>query len=243
MKTLEVGKCYAYRSHGILTNVKKIIYIDGDKVEYERLHGAGNTISKYGKYGRCHWSKFRGYQEIEEKESYQYELGCNKYRNFLVLNTKGKEIFICTEKKAKRFLDKGYATPVSDNVIQFITDNVENKLRELYGEEFPTFFMAEKNRQCCVCGGELRLSRHHVVPQRHLNKVPLELRRFLSNILFLCLACHKRYENNGAEPDIQYMEPEQYIKAWEEHFLTTMKPQHMPYGWKLIVEKRKQNAN
>jgi hypothetical protein len=139
----------------------------------------------------------------------------------------------CSGKRADFYLRKGYVRPVSEGVLQFTDDTTEKTLRELYFGDFSAFFLAVKNDRCVCCGRPDRLTRHHVVPRRHVKKVPLPWRNCLSNVLFVCLECHERYEQ-AAEPDPAAADWKAYAYAWKDHFITVMAPAFLPQGWDIV---------
>ena len=54
------------------------------------------------------------------------------------------------------------------------------------------------------------------------DKLPLEVRKRISNILFLCQECHGRYEGQPLVSDS--LDPH----VWKDHFLAVMRPQFLP---------------
>jgi hypothetical protein len=122
---------------------------------------------------------------------------------------------------------------VSEGVLQFTDATTEKTLAELYLGEFSQFFLAVKNDACVCCGRGNRLSRHHVVPKRHKRKVPLPWRNCLSNVLFVCLDCHEKYEQTP-EPDPEVADWRDYVYAWKDHFTRVMQPRFLPAGWDIV---------
>jgi hypothetical protein len=74
------------------------------------------------------------------------------------------------------------------------------------------------------------------VPRRLKKKVPQQHRRCLSNVLFVCMTCHERYEQTP-EPIMEMGDPLEYCRQWKAHFLHTMEPKFMPEGWDIISVK------
>src|SRR5205823_1183104 len=117
------------------------------------------------------------------------------------------------------------------------SDVTERRLEELHSEQFGEFFKAVKNDRCVVCGAGCKLSRHHVVPRRVKPKVPQPYRSCLSNVLFVCLDCHDRYERTP-EPEVEMGEcPLAFCRAWRDHFLKVMAPRFLPAGWDIFSVK------
>jgi hypothetical protein len=120
----------------------------------------------------------------------------------------------------------------------------------LYLGAFTQFFMEVKNDRCAVCGATTDLTRHHIVPKRHKRKLPQPWRSCLSNVLFVCSTCHRKYEESP-EPDVILTADWQaYARAWKSHFLTVLNPQFIPAGWDIIsvrnfaaIEQRKLRAD
>ena len=108
----------------------------------------------------------------------------------------------------------------------------EKKLAELYDGHLGPFFLEVKNDHCVVCGKDHGLTRHHVVPKRHKRKLPLEVRKQLSNVLFVCLDCHDRYE--ARQLVSESLDP----FVWKDHFVATMEPAFLPKGWDIVLAVR-----
>ncbi len=139
----------------------------------------------------------------------------------------------CSQKRVRFYLKKGFVRLVTEGVLQFTDNTTEKTLEELYLGQFSKFFLAVKNDRCVCCGREDRLSRHHVVPKRHKKKVPMPWRNCLSNVLFVCLDCHQKYEMSP-EPDPDSTDWRRYVHAWKEHFIRVLEPRFLPAGWDLV---------
>jgi len=63
--------------------------------------------------------------------------------------------------------------------------------------------------------------------------VPLPWRNCLSNVLFVCLDCHRKYEQTP-EPDPACTDWKDYVYAWKEHFIRVMAPRFLPAGWDIV---------
>lgn len=231
---LNEGQCY-YRKQGCRGSVRKIISIRNGKVTYERLWG---TSLKVGKRGICSITTFRNWinGEIVEMADYSMLDGCTLYPTYICLDTKGEAVFRCSTSRATFYLKRGYATQVAPDTIQFTTDDSPNKVRELYGDltKFP-FFMHPKNDKCVCCGATVNLTRHHIVPRRHKKRLPPNVTRFLSNVLFVCDGCHRRYERfSELEPHDGVDDPIAFCLAWRDHFISVMKPRFVPDGWDIF---------
>ena len=230
--TPEIGKTYYRRGKSGHALVVRVLAV-AEWVEYEVVHGPRKALSV--RTGRCKVRNFRGWEEVGERDDYTDLDGCKIHATFLVLDTQGEPILRCGQKRADFYLRKGYARVVGDGVLQFEDEQTERRLHGLYLGPFSAFFLAVKNDRCVCCGSPDRLTRHHVVPRRHKQQIPLLWRRCLSNVLFLCRDCHERYER-VPEPDTVYsVDWQEYARRWERHFLDALKPEHMPPGWSLIA--------
>ena len=58
-------------------------------------------------------------------------------------------------------------------------------------------------------------------------------RNCLSNVLFVCLDCHEKYEQTP-EPDLATGDWREYVYAWKEHFVRVMQPKFLPAGWDIV---------
>jgi hypothetical protein len=208
-----------------------VIGIDQGRVEYRVLHGPAR---KKTPLNCCSLKKFLVWAQGEfVGEDYAQLDGAKRYTTALVLNVAGQALFRCSERRAAFYLRKGFAVRVDEGTLRLIDDTTEKKLAELYQEGLSPFFLAVKNDRCVVCGQEQNLTRHHVVPQRQKEKLSLEMRRQLSNILFLCRDCHNRYEDNQLHCD----STDPYV--WKQHFVDVMEPQFLPQGWDIVLVVRR----
>jgi hypothetical protein len=223
------------RKRGSAAVVRRVRAVTDGKVHYEVLHGPASL--RRHRLGVCSLRSFLQHSRpIEEQADYSHLDGARQFATFLVLTTRGHPLLRCSQKRARFYLKKGYVRQVDEGVLQFTDDTTEKTLEELYLGEFSEFFVAVKNDRCVCCGRENRLSRHHVVPKRHKKKVPLPWRNCLSNVLFVCLDCHERYEQTP-EPDPASADWQVYVAAWKEHFVRVMEPRFLPAGWDIVSVK------
>ena len=232
-----VGKCYYHRTFGHAA-VRKIIEIKDNKVHYQRLRGS--AIKKIGEFGVCSIFSFRNWVhgEVNEKANFEALDGADLHPTYIVQNSKGEAIMRCTDRKAKWYTKKGYATLVDIATIRFVEGcTSEQMLLGIYGDlKDNPFFMSVKNDKCCVCGQTYNLTRHHVVPRRHIKKVPRVVSSCISNVLFVCSHCHIAYERySEKEPNEDIKDPVQFVRAWCDHFINTMKPKFLPEGWDIFT--------
>jgi len=228
---VEAGQVWL-RKRGSAAVVRRVRAVENGKVHYEVLHGPASL--RRNRIGSCNLRSFLQHsRQIEEQADYSHLDGACRFDTFLVLSTSGASLLRCSQKRARFYLKKGFVRQVSSGVLQFTDDSTEKKLAELYLGEFSEFFLAVKNDRCVCCGRPDRLSRHHVVPKRHKKKVPLPWRNCLSNVLFVCLDCHEKYEQSP-EPDPASADWKAYVNAWKEHFIGVLKPNFLPAGWDII---------
>jgi hypothetical protein len=230
--TPQVGEVYVRKRHARAEVVRITAVVDG-WVEFRYLHGPSRTL-RLGS-GRCKSKNFRaaGWQPTPEQDDYTHLDGAVRLPTFLVLDTAGQPLLRCSAKRAAFYRKKGYAREVSDGVLQFTDPQTEERLRVLYLGQFSDFFMAVKNDRCVCCGATTNLSRHHVVPRRHKKTIPQPWRSCLSNVLFVCVSCHHKYEE-APEAEPVPGDWQEYVRAWKEHFLRVMEPRFVPAGWDII---------
>lgn len=229
----EIGRMYARRRSG-KAEVVRVGALSGEWVEYQFLHGPQRSMRAGS--GRCKARNFAaaGWQPTPERTDYARLDGAATYDTFRVLDTSGEPLLRCSAKRAAFYLRKRFAREVEPGVLQFTDSQTEERLRALYAGGFTAFFMEVKNDRCCACGVTADLTRHHVVPKRHKRNVPRPWRSCLSNVLFVCGRCHRRYEESP-EPELAAGGDWQaYVRAWKAHFLAVLAPRFVPPGWDII---------
>jgi hypothetical protein len=233
---LAPGQVWMKKKHSVAV-VRQIISIEGKRVHYQVLH---NPTRSQQKNGTCRLQTFtRDFHQIEPMKDYTLLDGAKQFDTYVVNATSGKPLFRCNEKRALWYLNKGYVTQAGDHQLQFNNDVTEQKLQQIYKGNFSDFFMAVKNDKCNCCGKKGRLSRHHIIPQCYKKKIPLEWRKRISNVLFICIECHKSYDHEWEpqEPNVKEGELwEDYILAWKNHFMEVMKPKFLPAGWDIFTQ-------
>jgi 5-methylcytosine-specific restriction endonuclease McrA len=229
--TPQVGRTYYRKCRSGQAFVVRVEAV-GEWVDYRVLHGPRRAVSLGA--GRCKARNFLDWVETEARDSYDHLDGCRLHATLLVQNTRGEPILRCSEKRAAFYLRKGYAVRVSDGVLRFTDDQTEQRLRLLYNGEFSAFFLAVKNDRCVACGRGDNLTRHHVVPRRHLAKVPRRWRGCLSNVLFVCRGCHDQYEAVPEPAPVMGDDWQEYARRWQQHFVEALSPRCMPAGWDII---------
>jgi hypothetical protein len=228
---LEPGQVWL-RQRSSAALVRRVLSVEAGLVYFEVLHGPAGLLRN--RLGSVSVRAFlRHSQPIREQSDYSHLDGARRFDTFLVLDTAGKPLLRCSQKRADFYLRKGYARQLSPELLQFTDARTEQTLAKLYQGSFSAFFVAVKNDRCVCCGRTDRLSRHHVVPRRHRRQVPLPWRNCLSNVLFVCLECHRQYEQTP-EPDPEAGDWRAYVYAWKDHFVKTMAPQFLPEGWDIV---------
>ena len=227
---VEAGKKY-YRKRGVCGAVRRVLAVHGDRVSYEVLHG---PAKKRTPRNTCSLRSFALWADGEfDGDDYGRLDGARLHRTFIVQSVVGQPILRCSARRGAFYLRKGYAVRVDDETLRFVDDTTEKKLLDLYDGKLSPFFLEVKNDRCVVCGKGHNLTRHHVVPQRHKRQLPIEVRKELSNILFLCRDCHNDYEGRQLVSDSH--DPH----VWKAHFLDAMKPRFLPAGWDIVLHTRR----
>jgi len=236
---IEPNKCYMRRNHFGYVTVRKVISIINGLVHYNILCGSKVKDDPFG--NKCKLKNFKKWltAEIEELPDYSHLTGAKIEKNYLVKSSDGIDICVCTEKRVNKYIEKGHAKLIDENTIQFTNSIFENKVKEIYGNNLSDFFLQIKNDHCVICNRNSSLTRHHVVPKRVLPTIPLLYKQCISNVLFVCTACHRQYENGLLENEPENNgDPKEYIKSWEKHFREKTGAQYIPKGWQLVsVEK------
>ena len=231
--TPSINSIYARRRSG-KAEVVRVFAVEGEWAEFRFLHGPARSMRAGA--GRCKVKNFAaaGWQPTEERADYSHLDGATRYGTFRVLDTAGEPILRCSAKRAAFYTRKGYAREVAPGTLQFLDPQTEDRLRTLYLGGFAAFFMAVKNDRCVCCGATADLTRHHVVPKRHKRNVPQPWRSCLSNVLFVCGACHRAYED-AAEPEVAAGgDWQEYVRAWRDHFRAVLNPRFLPDGWDIV---------
>lgn len=234
---VEINKRYYRRTRGMFASVRLVTGISGNEVFYRVLHGPAlkkHPVGKTTLNGMKRWMT----DEYTGDENYYRLDGAHIHESYLVQDTEGNVRFRCGMKRAKFYLRKGYAVEVGDHLIRLTNNKTIEIFNQLYDGKLSSFFLAVKNQKCVVCGVDRPLTRHHVVPRRITRILPKSVKCRLSNILFVCVDCHKRYNDN----DITHEELDPNV--WMEHFVKTMEPKHLPEGWTLVtIEEGKIDEN
>ena len=231
--TPEVGRVYARRRSG-KAEVVRVTAVGGEWADFRFLHGPARSLRAGAGRGKVKNFAAAGWGPTDERDSYTHLDGAARHTTFRVLDTKGEPLLRCSAKRAAFYLRKGYAREAGPGVLQFLDPRTEERLRELYLGGFSEFFLEMKNDRCVSCGATADLTRHHVVPKRHKRNVPQPWRSCLSNVLFVCGACHRRYEESP-EPEVALGDDwREYVSAWRDHFHAVLDPRFLPPGWDII---------
>ncbi|MCI0701626.1 MAG: HNH endonuclease [Planctomycetia bacterium] len=232
----KIGQVYT-RSRNGKAEVVRVVAIADEWVEFRYLHGPERAM-RLG-IGRCKAKNFAsaGWKPTEEREDYSHLDGATRFDTFQVLDTHGKPILRCSAKRAAFYLRKKLAREVSSGVLQFNDPQIEERIRTMSVEGFTEFFLEVKNDRCVSCGATSDLTRHHVLPKRHKKNVPQPWRSCLSNVLFVCGACHRKYEETPEPEVVPTADWQAYVRAWRDHFFNVLQPKCVPAGWDIISVK------
>lgn len=226
---IEVGKMYYKQKKGNKACIRLVTLLEDDKVHYRVVYGPALKKNPTGCVPIKSFKKWAAGVYMGDDQYHKLD-GARIWNTYVVENIDGQPEFRCGEKRAKFYLRKGYARQISDDTIRLNSPVTVERFRQLY-ETLNPFFMAVKNDKCVVCGCDRPLTRHHVVPRRVLKLIPNKIKRRMSNILFVCVKCHNKYNENDIQTD------ECDPKVWLRHFIKVMDPQHMPEGWDIFMIK------
>lgn len=228
MTAPKVCRVYAHRRCGKAEVVRAVAV--GEWAEFRYLHGPARAMR--AGVNRCKAANFAaaGWEPVAERADYSDLDGAELRDTVLVLDTRGVPLLRCTARRAAFYRRKGLAVEAGPGTLRFVDPRTEDRLRALCPGGFSAFFLAPKNDRCVACGATADLTRHHVVPTRHKHLVPRPWRACLSNVLFVCSACHRRYEEACApEPGVTD-DWERYVRAWRDRFVRVLKPEFLPDG-------------
>jgi hypothetical protein len=216
---IEVGKLY-YKKKGSRATVRLVTLLENDKVHYQVMYGPALKKHQTGcttKKGFTRWAcgLYTGDGDFQKLDGAKIN---------------GVPEFRCGQKRANFYLKKGYARRINDSTIRLNSPVTVERFHQLY-EILNPFFMAVKNDKCVVCGCDAPLTRHHVVPRRVLKLIPNKIKRRMSNILFVCVKCHTKYNENDITTE------ESDPRVWLSHFIKVMNPKFMPEGWDIFMIK------
>lgn len=111
------------------------------------------------------------------------------YGNWKMLGPAGNLMCRCDDKRANWYLRRGLAEDLGDNTIKlkFEPDGP--------GNADAPFLLEEKQNVCVVCGSDVGLNRHHIVPYQYRKHMPLRQKAHTSyDVIPICLDHHHEYE-------------------------------------------------
>jgi hypothetical protein len=97
----------------------------------------------------------------------------------------------CSEDHLRWYLDRNLADVIRTDPLS-IQLNFEPGGR---GKADWPFYLQRRENKCCVCGGEDKLSKHHVVPYKYRKALPCSAKTH-HDVLPICVECHRRYERD-----------------------------------------------
>jgi hypothetical protein len=116
----------------------------------------------------------------------------NLYDNCLIQAPDGTPVSRCLRSRLDWYLSRGLATRIDENTIRLH--------KQPSGCSHVKEATEVKINICVVCGGNHKLSIHHVVPYCFRNALPLEWRAssaLYHDTVALCDECHRQYEIHG----------------------------------------------
>jgi hypothetical protein len=182
------GHAY-YRKTNFHATVKRVVKVDDGIVHFEIVYGTRQTIRR-SRSGTQPLARFRQWATCEIPPDYDFHRldGAKIEPTYIVHDSAGKPLVRASERQIGRWQKMGLDIVEEDHQFRVRDCEAEEKLREIWRQQPDQnrFFLSVRNEKCCVCGKDHGLTRHHVLPQRHKKKLPLWLRKWLSNILFTC---------------------------------------------------------
>jgi hypothetical protein len=117
------------------------------------------------------------------------------YGNCRVLAPDGDLLFLCLPKKANWYLSRKLANVISEDPMTIqLTFKPNGK-----GQTGDSYALSEKQNKCVVCGTEIDLTRHHIVPYTYRKHFPEDIKSHNSHdVVPICFQHHKEYEENYA---------------------------------------------
>lgn len=113
------------------------------------------------------------------------------YGNYHIVGPNGETMFHCNNQKALWYINRGLTEVVSVDPpvlkLRFIPDGP--------GHINDAYYITPKINQCVVCGSQIGLNRHHVVPSLYRKYMGMEIKSHsYHDVLLMCLECHENYE-------------------------------------------------
>lgn len=113
------------------------------------------------------------------------------YSNWLMLSPDDEEMCRCGQTRVEWYLKKGLADIISNDPpiikLKFIPNG--------HGNKDDAFSLSKKKNICVVCGVELDLTKHHIVPSMYRKHLPIKIKsRSDHDVVVICVKCHESYE-------------------------------------------------
>lgn len=116
------------------------------------------------------------------------------YGNCCVLSPNGILMFRCNEKKINWYLKRNLADIVSEEPKTIRLKFEPNGL----GNHNKPYGLTEMHNKCVNCGGDVNLTKHHVIPICYRKHFPIELKSHnFHDVLPMCVSCHESYERKA----------------------------------------------
>src|ERR1017187_9043895 len=107
------------------------------------------------------------------------------YSNWVIQGLDGTPLCRAAEKRARWYLDRDLADIVELNVVRlrFVPKGPGSQ------------HLAERSNRCVVCGTEVSLTKHHIVPSMYRVHLPHRYKsRNSHDVVAICSSCHMTYE-------------------------------------------------
>ena len=116
------------------------------------------------------------------------------YHNCLMLAPDGMPMCRLDKKRAEWYLSRNLAEKKADLPLTIQLKFCPNGL----GKAGDSYYLAEKNNVCVVCGNPKDLTRHHILPYCFRRYFPAEIKDHCSyDIVPMCHLCHDKYEKHA----------------------------------------------
>jgi hypothetical protein len=111
-----------------------------------------------------------------------------------MLSPDGIPMCRCSKKRALWYVNRGLAEQQAEDPLTIQLKFIPNGL----GKAGDVYYLAKKTNHCVVCGSEVKITRHHIVPKCFRRHFPSNLKNHNSyDILPLCWPCHCKYEKHA----------------------------------------------
>ncbi len=222
--SLEIGSLYYRYPFSRLSAIRRVIGFEDKKVLYETVR---NFSKKAKAIDKCNISNFKKKFRLIDEDFRR------RNTRYIILDNNGFPFITFRWQTVVRYLKYDRLIKVEEDIYQFKDDGFVEKMKSYYGvDELPKWLAIRYNR-CNVCGctddgHEIFMTRHHIVPVRKLDLIPIEEKEKFWNIIPLCRECHTTYEAHLYVEKLDYDTPQE----WYDDFLSYMNPQFLDPSFK-----------